>query len=425
MADIRRIEPVSLPYAGRRVTPDTSRLGALMGRGGEQLAALSMQRGEQTARLLDRLGALFTGYRQMAEQKKATEMAFSQRAQERAEDMALQRDEMTARAAERAAVVGERTRASQEAEAAKDYAAAERVVNATRPGVVSPALYQVVAKWPDLAARFNIMDGAPVLMETGPQAAAREKAKIDADNITADNTRADAAERARRAHEERMARIAANRPTDAPERPSVWLTKGSESRYVTPSEAATMSTQGWKQPAGSEKPSSGLQKRTLAFFNRAAQADKDLEALESNVQKYGLMEQGRMTFAPNFAQTEEGQLYNQAQRAFTEARLRKDSGAAIPEFEFASDRQTYFPQPGDKPAALAQKRSARAAILSSLAFESGQALGEFLGDAEEANTLIQSYRERVGGGMAKPATGGGVKQWERGPDGKPRQKGGG
>lgn len=32
----------------------------------------------------------------------------------------------------------------------------------------------------------------------------------------------------------------------APERPSVWVAKGGESRYVTPSQAAELSTQGWK-----------------------------------------------------------------------------------------------------------------------------------------------------------------------------------
>lgn len=166
-----------------------------------------------------------------------------------------------------------------------------------------------------------------------------------------------------------------------------------KTRYGTRQDA-----RGTLVPSGSEKPSSGVQKRVLNFFNRAEQADRDLEALEPEIQQMGAMAQGRMAWAPNLAQTPTGRQYTAAQRAFTEARLRKDSGASIPPHEFESDRQTYFVQPGDDPETLANKRRARAAMLASLAFESGQALGEFLGDADEATAVIQSYKDR----SAKP-----------------------
>lgn len=158
---------------------------------------------------------------------------------------------------------------------------------------------------------------------------------------------------------------------------------------------------GAKRPAGADKPSSGQQKRALGFFNRAQQADNDLEGLEPEIAKMGLAGQTWQQVMPNFLQTDRGQLYTQAQRAFTEARLRKDSGAAIPEQEFANDRRTYFVQPGDSEATIAQKRRARGAMLASLGFESGQALGEFLGDADEAKTLIDGYKSR----STKPAAG--------------------
>ncbi len=153
-----------------------------------------------------------------------------------------------------------------------------------------------------------------------------------------------------------------------------------------------------KEPAaGTMKASTGVQKRVLNFFNRAEQADNELEKLEADVQKMGRIDQGRMEYLPNFAQSQLGQSYLAAQRAFTEARLRKDSGAAIPPHEFESDRQTYFAQPFDSKETLEQKRRARAAILSSLAFESGQALGEFVGDADEAKSIIQRYKDRAAG----------------------------
>lgn len=151
-----------------------------------------------------------------------------------------------------------------------------------------------------------------------------------------------------------------------------------------------------KTPAtGSQKPASGLEKRALNFFNRARQADLDLEALEDDISGMNIAGQTRLAHAPNFLQSEVGQLYTAAQRAFTEARLRKDSGAAIPEQEFENDRKTYFVQPGDTPAVTEQKRRARGAMLASLGFESGQALGEFVGDADEAAAIVQGYKTRA------------------------------
>ena len=150
-----------------------------------------------------------------------------------------------------------------------------------------------------------------------------------------------------------------------------------------------------KTPAsGTSKAASGLEKRALNFFNRAQQADKELEDLESQIQQLDLGGQAWQALAPNFLQTQLGQSYTAAQRAFTEARLRKDSGAAIPPQEFKNDRQTYFAQPGDSNETLEQKRRGRAAILASLGFESGQALSEFVGDANEAAQILQGYKDR-------------------------------
>lgn len=161
---------------------------------------------------------------------------------------------------------------------------------------------------------------------------------------------------------------------------------------------------GKTRAAGTERGSSGVQKRVLNFFTRAQQADAELESAEGQIQQLGLTAQGWMKFAPNFAQTQLGQSYLAAQRAFTEARLRKDSGAAIPPHEFASDRQTYFAQPGDSATTLEQKRRARAAMLAALAFESGQALAEFVGDADEARAVVESYKARAAKPGAKVAS---------------------
>ncbi len=157
---------------------------------------------------------------------------------------------------------------------------------------------------------------------------------------------------------------------------------------------------------GSGKAPTGVQRQTLSFFNRANNAADELEKLEPAVQKMGVIDRGRLAYTPdwaNFTQSQTGQSYTAAQRAFTEARLRKDSGAAIPEQEFANDRRTYFVQPGDTAETIALKKKGRAAILASLAYGAGPALSEFYGD--DAKDLMAKYKAEMGG---KPL-GGGVK----------------
>jgi hypothetical protein len=146
--------------------------------------------------------------------------------------------------------------------------------------------------------------------------------------------------------------------------------------------------------SGTQRPASGLERRALNFFNRARQADVDLETLEDDIRAMGVGGQARMALAPNVLQSELGQLYTQSQRAFTEARLRKDSGAAIPEQEFENDRRTYFVQPGDTTNVIAQKRRGRAAVLASLWFEAGQALSEFEGDPAQAERMVNEFKQR-------------------------------
>jgi len=200
---------------------------------------------------------------------------------------------------------------------------------------------------------------------------------------------------------------AAGREPDKPNKATYeWAfdPKSGKNVYVTPDE---IRAGGFQKPTGSQRPASGMEKRAMGFFNRARQADIDLEGLEPEIQGMGLGAQTRMAVAPNVLQSQTGQQYTQAQRAFTEARLRKDSGAAIPEQEFANDRQTYFAQPGDSKETLEQKRRARAAVLASLGTEAGQALAEYEGDGEAAAALVQGYKSRAqkAGGGGTPAEG--------------------
>ena len=69
----------------------------------------------------------------------------------------------------------------------------------------------------------------------------------------------------------------------------------------------------------------------------------------------------------NWTQSPEQQQVEQAQRDFINAVLRRESGAVISDSEFANARTQYFPQPGDSPEVIAQKRRNRALAIEGFA----------------------------------------------------------
>jgi hypothetical protein len=75
---------------------------------------------------------------------------------------------------------------------------------------------------------------------------------------------------------------------------------------------------------------------------------------------------------PNQLKTEDRQKFEQAQRNFVNAVLRRESGAAIAESEFESAAKQYFPQPGDSLGVLAQKKVNRETVSRNLLREGGQ-----------------------------------------------------
>ncbi len=132
----------------------------------------------------------------------------------------------------------------------------------------------------------------------------------------------------------------------------------------------------------------GQERQALAFYNRAKEAVDTLTtlraggsaSLEDVMANQNLLQQYQLGANINVLQNEAQQQYRQAQRAFTEARLRKESGAAIPMAEYDNDARTYFAQPGDSKAVIEQKRKMRQTVLEGLRFASGRAYDEFYGD---------------------------------------------
>lgn len=154
-------------------------------------------------------------------------------------------------------------------------------------------------------------------------------------------------------------------------------------RYVPESQAAGLT------PGKAPRAVTGAERQSLSYFNRAKDASTTLatpdatgQSLEDRVAKSGLATQAGLQYLPNVLQTSDQQAYRQGQRSFTEARLRKESGAAIPTAEYENDAKTYFAQPGDTDEVIEQKRQAREVVLKGLQFASGQAYNEFYGGPE-------------------------------------------
>jgi hypothetical protein len=65
------------------------------------------------------------------------------------------------------------------------------------------------------------------------------------------------------------------------------------------------------------------------------------------------------------------QLFDQARRDFINAQLRRESGAVIGPDEFNNANKQYFPQPGDGPQVIEQKREARKLAIESMGRSAG------------------------------------------------------
>jgi hypothetical protein len=165
--------------------------------------------------------------------------------------------------------------------------------------------------------------------------------------------------------------------------------------YVRESQAV-----GKEAPGVTGRPITGTERQSLAFYNRAQNAVEDIAPLEPVIAQQNLLQQERFKHAPDVALSPVQRQYRQAQRSFTEARLRKESGAAIAAHEYENDARTYFAQPGDDQKTIQQKQKAREKVLDGLRISSGRAYEEYYGEP------------------APTASAGKVETVERGPDGK-------
>lgn len=93
------------------------------------------------------------------------------------------------------------------------------------------------------------------------------------------------------------------------------------------------------------------------YGNRMEASNTALEKIDFEPIEFG-------EYFPNRLKSTDRQLYEQAQRDFINAALRKESGAVISAEEFQNARQQYFPQAGDSDAVKAQKKNNRLLVIS-------------------------------------------------------------
>lgn len=153
----------------------------------------------------------------------------------------------------------------------------------------------------------------------------------------------------------------------------------------------------------------GEQSNAVAFGARALDAQNMLRQLEaagttntnpvyravSGLPVVG----GALGGAANFFNSDQQQSYEQAKRNFVSAILRKESGAAIADSEFANEEKKYFPQTGDSPATIEQKARARDLAIEAIKAQAGPGAGLIPSIVSNAN---QDYSSQPRPGAPAP-----------------------
>lgn len=125
------------------------------------------------------------------------------------------------------------------------------------------------------------------------------------------------------------------------------------------------------RPTPQEKPLTEFQGKSVMFGTRAADAHNTLNALETDVNPLAVAASSKGGALVNWALAPETRRVEQAQRNFINAVLRQESGAAISSGEFESAKRQYFPEAGDPPEVIAQKRAARELVIKGFARQAG------------------------------------------------------
>lgn len=155
------------------------------------------------------------------------------------------------------------------------------------------------------------------------------------------------------------------------------------SRPITQAEAAAAGGAGPNNPFAPDgkqtegQANASLYARRMFESERILRDPKSVSAATSNVQRsidqIPIVGSSGMTGLGNYVQSESYQKFDQAQRDFINATLRRESGAVISDAEFDNARQQYFPRPGDTKDVIAQKQRNRMEAIKGIAGAAGPA----------------------------------------------------
>ncbi len=136
---------------------------------------------------------------------------------------------------------------------------------------------------------------------------------------------------------------------------------------------------GFGPKAGASKPLNDSQAKALLFGSRMQEADKILNGLSAKgvdtpsftkeVAESVPLIGGALGAAANFGASADQQSVEQAQRDFVNAVLRRESGAAISDSEFANAKKQYFNARGDSDQVKGQKAANRQLAIKGLLAE--------------------------------------------------------
>jgi hypothetical protein len=148
-------------------------------------------------------------------------------------------------------------------------------------------------------------------------------------------------------------------------------------------------------PKGAEgKELTSAQRLAAGYALRTEQSSKVIDEVGSKFTGFESRMSGS-NFFPQDLKSEDRQRFEQAQRNFVNAVLRRESGAAVSPSEFESAEQQYFPRPGDGEAVLAQKQQNRTGVIQALKLEAGEAFKQ-LKDSVPKHVKIKGKDVLVG-----------------------------
>ena len=131
-------------------------------------------------------------------------------------------------------------------------------------------------------------------------------------------------------------------------------------------------TQGDVDPAKMPKLTEA-EARNSGFYLRAKQSEDVLNSVINEGTSLWNKAANAVPVLGNYAKSADAQKYDQAKRDFVNAVLRRESGAVISPSEFDNAEKQYFPQPGDDPATIQQKKLNREAAIAGMKIGSGPA----------------------------------------------------